>query len=357
MDKCRVKKRLHIDLTSRKAWSEEISPDVLDQCIGGRGLNAKFFSEKMSSSIHPESPKNPIAFAVGPLTGTFAPCCGWSSISTLSPVTAPSGYAHVSIPGHWGPQLKFAGFDQLVIQGRAEKPIYLWIDGEKVKFEDASQLWGKDTVETTVAIQKEKENRNIEVLCIGPAGEKLVSFANITNRFSWTGDHIGLGFIFGTKRLKGVAVHGGKPVPLNYPDRFFNVGLSLRNRLHRDRSGIKLREEGTFFPLGQNGGGLGIRNFNMASDPGMERKWGSEYSKKYSYGREGCFSCPIHCGRITQFHGNYFGGIHLESTWSLGPRIGIFRLGRNPPASPPLPEAGARSCFRWFSLILDHGWI
>ena len=112
------------------------------------------------------------------------------------------------MPGHWGPQLKFAGFDQCIIRGKGERPLYLWIDGEKVRFEDAKPLWGKDTLETTVTIQEEKEDRNAEILCIGPAGERGVSFANVVNRFSWTGDHIGLGYAFGAKNLKAIAIRG-----------------------------------------------------------------------------------------------------------------------------------------------------
>jgi aldehyde:ferredoxin oxidoreductase len=321
-------KRLLIDLGIQRAWTEEIPTEELQSGIGGRGLNGRFFLDRVSSSAVSSHPENPIAFSVGPLAGTYAPCSGWTSISTLSPLSYPSAYAHGSLPGHWGPQLKFAGFDQLIITGKAENPVCLTIEGEKVSFENGKGLWGKDTVETTVAIEEEKGDRNIEVLCIGPAGENLVLFANVTNRFSWTADHIGLGYLFGSKNLKAIAIRGDRPVSLHDPDRFLQICIALRQRMQRDPHGTRLKEEGSFLLLKQNGGGFGIRNYNESSSPDVQARWTSTYFTDYFYGKEACFSCPIHCGRVTDVNDNYFGGVHVESAWSLGPRIGIDDWGK-----------------------------
>jgi aldehyde:ferredoxin oxidoreductase len=319
----RTGKRLYIDLGVQRSWVEEISTHDLDSGAGGRYLNGKFFLEHITSSLSPSSPKSPIALAVGPLAGTLAPCSGWTSISTFSSLSDPPGYAHASLPGHWGPHLKFAGFDQCIIQGKGKNPLYLWIDGEKVRFEDAKALWGKDILETTVAIQEETEDRDAEILCIGPAGERGVSFANVVNRFSWAADHIGLGHAFGARNLKAIAIRGRQSVALDQPRAFLDLCLALKDRIYRDPNCSKLKEEGTFFFLGKNGGGLGIQNFNEVSSPELEEKWKTAYFREFLYGREGCFSCPIHCGRITHMDDDYFGGIHLEGAWSLGPRIGI----------------------------------
>ena len=316
-------KRLFIDLGIQRAWTEEIPEGDLERYIGGRGLNGNFFLERVDPSLASSSPENPIAFSIGPLAGTFAPCSGWTSISTLSPNPYSPRYAHASLPGHWGPQLKFSGFDQLIIKGKADKPLYLAMDGEKVSFEDARSLWGKDTAETTVAIQKEKKDRNIEVLCIGPAGENLIFSANVTNRFSWTADHIGLGYLFGSKNLKAIAIRGKEMVSLHDPDRFLHSCVTLRERIHRDPNASRLKEEGPFLLLRQKDGGLGIKNYNEVSHPDFEARWGAAYFTNHFYGKEACFSCPIHCGRISDVNGNYFGGVHVESAWSLGPKIGI----------------------------------
>jgi aldehyde:ferredoxin oxidoreductase len=316
-------KRLRIDLTLQRSWSEEFSPQDLISRIGGRAINAAFFLEAVPLSMIPSSPEYPLAFAVGPLTGTFAPCSGWTSISGFSPLAPPPGYFHASMPGHWGAQLKFSGFDQCVIQGRSERPVTISIHGEKVRFEDARSLSGKDTIETTISVQEQMGDRTTEVLCIGPAGEKLVPLSNLVNRFSWTADHVGAGYAFGVKNLKAIAIHGERPVLTEDSPRFLDFCTALRGRIQMDRHASGLREKGTFYLLGNNGGGLGIRNFREASTRDMEEAWGGLYAKRYLYGREGCFSCPIHCGRITQVEGNFFGGVHLEGAWSLGPRIGV----------------------------------
>lgn len=321
-------KRLLIDLSIQRARTEEIPTEELQLGIGGRGLNGRFFLDRVPSLAVPSDPENPIAFSVGPLAGTCAPCAGWTSISTLSPFSYPSAYAHGSLPGHWGPQLKFAGFDQLIITGKAENPVFLTIEGERVTFEKGKGLWGKNTAETTVAIEEEKRDRNIEVLCIGPAGENLVLFANVTNRFSWTADHIGLGYLFGSKNLKAIAIRGDRPVSLHDPDRFLQICITLRQRMQRDPHGTRLKEQGSFLLLKQNGEGFGIRNYNESSSPDVQARWASTYFTDYFYGKEACFSCPIHCGRVTDVNGNYFGGVHVESAWSLGPRMGIDDWGK-----------------------------
>ncbi len=315
-------KRLTIDLTNQRAWTEEIPKQDLKGYIGGRGLNGRYFLDRVDPTLSPSSPEAPIALSVGPLAGTSAPCSGWTSISVLSPLTYPSKYAHASLPGHFGPQLKFAGYDQLIVLGKAEKPFCLTIEEDKVGFEEAKDLWGKDTVQTTVSIQEKKKDQRIEVLCIGPAGENLVFFANVTNRFSWTGDHVGLGYVFGAKNLKAIVVHGNTPVRLHDPDQFLRIGLALIGRISRDPLGTRLKEEGPFAFI-QDGDGFGIKNYSEPSRPGIGERWRKIYLTKYFYGKECCFSCPIHCGRISEVEGNYFGGVHMEGAWSLGPKIGI----------------------------------
>jgi aldehyde:ferredoxin oxidoreductase len=321
-------RRLLVDLTIHRAWTEEIPAEELATGIGGRGLNGRYFLDRVDSPDIPSAPEGPVAFGVGPLSGTYAPCAAWTSISALSPLPFPSRYVHGSLPGHWGPQLKLAGFDQLIIMGKAEKPLSLVIGEGATIFKDGKHLWGKDTVETTATVEEEEADRNIEVLCIGPAGENRALFANATNRFSWTADHIGLGSILGSKNLKAIVVRGNRPVSLHDPDRFLRTCTALRQRIQQDPRAIRLREEGAFLLLRQKAGGFGIRNYSEMSKPEFQSGWASVYFTDYSYGKEACFSCPVHCGRTTDVNGNYFGGVHAESAWSLGPRIGIEDWGK-----------------------------
>lgn len=316
-------KRLRIDLSLQKAWCEDIDQADLNQWFGGRGLNALFFSQHLQSPVSPSSPENPIAFAVGPLTGTLAPCSGWTSIASFSPLSNPPGYGFTRMPGHFGAQLKWAGFDQCILQGKADRPVYLLIKDGVVKFETAGSLWGKETTETAVAIQEEKGDRSMEILCIGPAGEKRVPFANVIHRLSWTGDHLGLGYLFGVKQLKAIAIRGEKPVTLDDSRRFLNLCLNLKCRIQKDRKISRLKEEGTFSLIGQDGE-ITRKTDSRGFPSGSEKQWSAAYRKSYFSGKEGCFSCPVHCGRITQHPESYFGGIHLGKAWALGPQIGVY---------------------------------
>jgi len=315
-------RRLCIDLGLQKSWIEEIPLNELERYLGGRGLNAAYFLKNKSDSTAASSSQTTISLSVGPLSGTLAPCSGWTSISFFSGSSAPR-YVHGSMPGHWGPQLKFCGFDQLIIQGQSEQPVYIVIDAKDVYFKDGRSFWGKNVQETLVGIL-EAEGQNTEMLSIGPAGEKLVRFANVTNGLSWAADHIGLGYAFGSKNLKAIATRGGKPVTLDRSDHFLRLCLDLKERISRDRKSVELGGAGSFFFLGQNGGGLGIKNYTERSSIDLEKRWKVEYLKEYAYGCEGCFSCPIHCGRVSQIDGDCFGGAHIEGAWSLGPKVGIF---------------------------------
>jgi aldehyde:ferredoxin oxidoreductase len=293
-------KRLVVDLSAQKARVEEIPMEDLHAYLGGRGLNAKFFFDAFAPSASSSASAPPIAFGVGPLAGTLAPCSGWTSIATISPNPDSPKYVQAGLPGHWGPQLKFAGFDQLVVQGKSASPIYLAIENGKVRFEDARHVWGADTSETTIRLHEEKEGREAEVLCIGPAGENGVLFANVTHRFSWTADHVGLGYVLGSKNLKAIVLRGTAPVTLQNPERFLELCRSLVEQISRNPHAAGLKEKGTFSRLGVNGGGLGIRNYSETSERNFEERWATDYLKKYHAGREGCFACPIHCGRISE---------------------------------------------------------
>jgi aldehyde:ferredoxin oxidoreductase len=315
-------KRLRIDLSLQKAWTEDIPLADLRRWFGGRGLNASFFSQHFQTPVSPSSPDNAIAFAVGPLTGTLAPCSGWTSIASFSPLSDSPVYGYTRMPGHFGASLKGAGFDQCVLQGKADRPVYLWINGGEVKFQRANHLWRKETTETTVAIQEEKKDRSIEVLCIGPAGERQIPFANVIHRLSWTGDHLGLGYLFGVKQLKAIAIRGEKPVTLEEPNQFLNLCLTLKDQIHKGQKMRRLKDEGALFLLGREEGS-GTTDGNRWPPTGSEKQWATSLWANLS-GREGCSSCPVHCGLNIQHQDCYFGGIHLGKAWYLGPQIGVY---------------------------------
>jgi aldehyde:ferredoxin oxidoreductase len=226
------------------------------------------------------------------------------------------------MPGNFGASLKGTGFDQCILSGKADRPTYLWIDGGKVKFEEAGHFWGKETIETSIAIQDEKKDLGIEVLCIGPAGERQLPFANVTHRLSWTGDHLGLGYLFGAKQLKAIAIRGMKPVTFHDPKLFLNLCLTLKNRIQKDQKRRTAKEEGGAGLLALEGGTT-IRKGNRGPSAGSEDQW-ITCMKSYFSGQESCFACPVHCGRSTLHQESYLGGIHVEKARQLGPRIGVY---------------------------------
>jgi aldehyde:ferredoxin oxidoreductase len=161
----------------------------------------------------------------------------------------------------------------------------------------------------------------VEVLCIGPAGERQFPFANVIHRLSWTGDHLGLGYLFGVKQLKAIAIRGKKPVTLHDPQQFLNLCLVLKDRIRNDRKIKRLTESGTFSLL-ERGGMMTKGNGPLPRE--SEKQWAASL-KTHFFGQEGCFSCPVHCGvNIEHQDGGYFGGIHLEKAWHLGPQIGVY---------------------------------
>lgn len=331
-------KRIRIDLTRSEISVEALPLSYLKKWIGGRGINSEVVYHETTSEIHPFDADNPICFGVGPLTGTFAPSSGRTVVSSRSPLTSGQtprtdvhGHGDANMGGDWGPELKFAGYDQLVIKGRAAKPTYLWIDDDNIELRDASHLWGKDTLETTLKIMEELGDPEVKVLCIGPAGEKLVRFANIICSFKRACGRTGMGAVMGSKNLKAIAVRGTKPVELAKPKKFAELCHILRTKIASDPTYTIFAARGTLHLIDNANlrGSSSWKNHTTGYGPGLEEKLHSSiHAKRYLHGREGCFSCPISCGRYTMikegpFAGYHFGGPEMESVMALGPRLGI----------------------------------
>lgn len=170
-------KILHVDLSNKKIWSEPVPDEWIDEFIGSRGINAKILWHSTKPGIDPLGPENVLIFGTGTLSGTFAPTSGRTTITCKSPST--HLYLKTNVGGHWGTELKFAGFDYLVIHGAAASPVYLWIHDGEVDVRDAEHLWGRDVRETTELLQKEVGDSSAQVAAIGQGGENLVLFAAV----------------------------------------------------------------------------------------------------------------------------------------------------------------------------------
>jgi len=208
-----VGKTLRVDLGTGKITTESSKP-ACEWFLGGKGINAKVLWDEVMPETNPLDPENRLMFGTGPLVGTLVPTGSKCSISAKSPLTGK--YGDSNIGGYWPAELKYAGFDQIIITGRAERPVYLSINDDTVELNDAGHLWGEGTGKTTFLI-KEALSADTKVLCIGPAGENQVACASIVSWPSGCASRTGMGAVMGSKNLKAIAVRGSGDVSIARP--------------------------------------------------------------------------------------------------------------------------------------------
>lgn len=305
---------LWIDLSKERIRKEALDPDMVRSFIGMRGFTSKILWDRVRK-IDAYDPKNLVMFTIGPLGGV-APTGGRALVSAKSPLTGLIGYANFG--GHWGPSLKFAGYDLLVVEGKSEKPVYLWIEDEKVELRDASKIWGKDTREAIQAIKKELGQAEVEVLAIGPAGENLVRYACVMTYDGHSGGRTGMGAVMGSKNLKAVAVRGTKKLSIAKEKEYKIILFELLEHLRKDEvSGWIAPSLGTTVLLNivNETGALGTRNFQSGYFDKAYEISGETMRERYTPPGRGraCFMCPIGCDRYTYIKEGEFAG-----TWSAG---------------------------------------
>src|SRR5215510_573271 len=252
---------LRVDLTTKQVTKEPLREDWARDFVGGRGLGARYLSEEVNPQVDPFSPENKLIFATGPLTGTNASCGSRYMVVTKGPLT--NAITTSNSGGHWGPELKAAGYDMIILEGRASSPCYLWIYDDQVEIRDAGHLWGKTIWETEEDLRKELAVPDAIVASIGPAGEKLVRFAAILNDLHRAAGRSGVGAVMGSKNLKAIAVRGTGGVRVADPSAFLSAMWQMRSVM-RDSEGRKsFAELGTAstIDMTQAFGGCPTRNF------------------------------------------------------------------------------------------------
>ena len=316
-------KILHVDLSAEKVWEEKLSPERVKKLLGGRGVNAALLFELTKPGIDPLGEENVLIFGTGALSGTFAPSSGRMTITAKGPAT--NLYLKSSVGGHFAPELKFAGYDYLVIRGKARCPVYLWIQGGNVTFCDAIHLWGKDVQETEELIQEELKEGRVEIACIGPAGENLVKFAAIMVGHNSAGRG-GLGAVLGAKKLKAIAVQGHRPVEIARPDLFKTLALEALNRLanFEGRKGLSLYGTAGLVPMRNETQLFPVKNFQEGYLEGAYQFSGQYLAERgYLKNRFGCSACGTSCHRFTtvdegKYSGSKSGGPEYETVAALG---------------------------------------
>ncbi len=295
-------KILRVDLSERAVTAEGLDEAHLRNYLGQVGLAARYLYDEVGPEVEPLSPANRLILMTGPLTGTVAPTSARYEVVAVSPQTG--AYGEANSGGFFGPELKFAGFDGVIIEGRAEKPVYLWVGEGRAELRDAAHLWGRDTFETEDALRAELADRKVRVACIGPAGEKLVRFAAVMNDKGRAAARTGLGAVMGSKNLKAVAVRGTKRVPVADGERLKALAQKMNSRL-RASPGIqflgKYGTDGWF--LMREARGYGIARYwtrDLSQCPDKRGLSGELMAESILVGRFACYRCPIACGRVVE---------------------------------------------------------
>ncbi|MCE5265202.1 MAG: aldehyde ferredoxin oxidoreductase family protein [Deltaproteobacteria bacterium] len=318
---------LRVNLTDGSIKKEALDPSLAKAYIGARGLGSRILCDEISPKIDPLSADNKLIFASGPLSGTNAPSAGHFNVVTKGPLGGT--IAASSSGGVFGPMLKYAGYDLVIFEGKAEKPVYLWINDAAVEIRDAGEIWGKTVPETTEAVRAATDEE-ASVACIGPAGERLVLFANIMNEFGRAAGRTGVGAVMGSKNLKAVAVRGTGAVRVADADAFRTAMLKARDMIRNHPvGGGGLKKFGTdvLINILNESGGLPTRNFREGVFPTADNVGGESLTKKILTRPRGCFSCIISCGRATRVTNPKYAGMgegpEYETAWSFGPDCGV----------------------------------
>lgn len=290
---------LRVDLTKGKIRKEELQADFARRFIGGSGFNARVLYDEVGVNVAPLSPENRLMFGIGALSGTSAPCCSRTTITAKSPLTGI--YGDSNFGGDFGPTVKFAGYDQIILTGRAKRPVYLWIDDSRVELKDAEHLWGLTTWDVDDLIKEELGDEELRTAIIGPAGEKKVLFASVIGQRYRAAGRAGIGAVMGSKNLKAIAVRGTGGVQIANLDEFQRAVKEAFLSILKHPSYRRFSTYGTLDQIASyNAMGLArVRNGTQTFFEGLENITAEALEEKYKVRNIACFACPIHC---THFH-------------------------------------------------------
>ncbi len=291
-------KILRVNLTTREISVEEPDPLFYRMYGGGSALGVYYCLKEMPKGTDALAPESVLVFAPSVLTGAAISGVSRFTVTSRSPLAGTIGDAQCG--GDWGPELKFSGYDAVVIVGKADKPVYLWLHNGEAEIRDAGGVWGKTTGDTRKAIRAELGDEKTQVACIGPGGEKLVRFANIAGDGSHYAGRTGTGAVMGSKNLKAIACRGKRPYEFADPDTV--KALAKKGGENFKNSGFMkiLREFGTPGVVRNqaNVGNLCTKNFSSGHFDGLENIVGEQFRDKIMTGSETCFGCVVRCKHI-----------------------------------------------------------
>lgn len=319
-----TEKVLRVNLTEGKISTEPLNMELAKKYLSGRGLAGKMFFDEVAADVDALSPENTMYIATGALTGTNAPTSGRFMVVTKSPLNGVISSSNSG--GYWGAQLKFAGYDMVILEGKAAKPVYISINDDKVEIKDAANVWGKDVYATTEALKLEFGDDNAKVLTIGPAGENLSLMAAIMNDLYRAAGRSGVGAVMGSKNLKAIIVCGTGKVKNANPDEMKKILSAALGKIKENGvTGAGLPTYGTAVLVNiiNESGIFPINNFQDSYDSDADKVSGETMTEKHLIKKETCYLCPIACGRYSKWEGGEGAGPEYEAVWSFGPDCGV----------------------------------
>jgi len=310
---------LFIDLSTGKITKEPTS-SLSRQFIGGRGINTRLLYENVPPEVDALDAESYLLFGAGPLGGTTCPGSSRLEVTGKSPLTGLLGTS--GIGGHAPAELKFAGYDNIAVTGKADKPVYIWINNEQVEIRDASSIWGKDNYAVPALLREELGDPEVRVLCIGPAGENLVRYAVVQGGIGDGAGRTGMGAVMGSKRLKAIAIRGTRGIKLANPGDYLAKSQELYRQVMEQPDAIEFKKYGmarindeSLLKMGH----FRAQNFQRSAWEGNGDVSSYAFQKKHLVRRLGCFGCPIACKDAYNIPGIGAGAIycffHFHLTW------------------------------------------
>ncbi len=313
---------LKIDLTTGNTEEYKISEEWERDFLGGASLAARLLYPTLTRALDPFSPESPLMFINGPLTGTSGPTVGRFVVCGKGLATGLWAESHCG--GFWGPELRFAGYDGLWITGKAEAPVYLWVEDGRLEVRPAAQLWGKDTYETQELVKQEIGQKGIHVACVGPAAENGILFAGIYCDHGRTAGRTGLGAVMASKNLKAIAVHGTNKPPLVHADLYAGRRSESNRTLKQDNEARILHELGTasVANYAEYLGSMPAKYYHQGGFKIVDKVSGSNMTDTILIGQSACHACVIACGRVVKLDDeNKRKGPEYETIVSFGPNL------------------------------------
>jgi len=313
---------LRIDLTQEQYEVQRLPSETAQQYIGGAGFAIKALYDEVPANADALGPVNRLIFAAGPFTGTSVPCASRMAVATKSPLTQAVGMALSG--GYFPAEMKFAGYDMIIIEGKSKRPTYLWIHDDKVQFRKAEKLWGSRTSDCQQMIKNDLHDQNIRIACIGPAGENLCRFAAIINERRAFGRK-GVGAVMGSKNLKAIALRGSAPVPVASKDKL---------KIARDAMTKAMKTSEVLYPAFSKMGTpmvvdhtsqMGIfplKNYSATGEFDLSEKIGMAAQGPLTVGKEHCYNCPVGCTQLKVPKSGEYAGVlgepEFETLYALG---------------------------------------